>query len=233
MSAEQGNEAAGLQARLRYAFRSPELLRLALTHGSHGASNNERLEFLGDSLLNLIIADALYRRFTALREGALSRLRAALVRAETLAALAREMDIGTFLVLGAGERRGGGAERDSILADTLEAIVAAIYLDAGMDASRSAVLGWFEARLAALDPDMTHKDAKTELQEWLQARRAALPRYTVTDTQGDPHRMIFQVECHATGLSAPAIGTGNSRRVAEQEAALAALRQLRIRQEEQ
>jgi ribonuclease III len=218
-----------LQTRLRHGFRSSELLRLALTHGSHGAGNNERLEFLGDSLLNLVIAEFLYRRFGALREGALSRLRASLVRAETLAAIAREIGLGEFLLLGSGERRSGGAARDSILADALEAVIAAIYLDGGMDAARASVLGWYEDRLAALDPGITHKDAKTELQEWLQARRAALPEYTVAEIGGEAHQRVFQVQCRAAGLDAPVTGTGSSRRIAEQEAARAALQQLRSR----
>ena len=218
---------APLEARLRHAFRSPDLLRLALTHGSHGANNNERLEFLGDALLNLFIADALFQRFGELREGALSRLRASLVRAETLAAISRECRLGEHLLLGAGERRSGGAERDSILSDALEAVVAAIYLDAGMEAARDAVLAWYEERLVALDPRVAHKDAKTELQEWLQARKAALPEYLVAEISGEAHQRVFSVQCRAAGLDQPVTGTGNSRRFAEQAAARAALQQLR------
>ena len=150
MAAERISEYAALEARLRYAFASPELLRLALTHRSHGPHNNERLEFLGDALLNLVIAEDLYQRFPHLREGSLSRLRATLVRGETLAEIARGFDVGGALLLGSGERRSGGAERDSILSDAMEAIVAAIYLDAGMPAASDAVRAWYAERLAAL-----------------------------------------------------------------------------------
>lgn len=216
-----------LAARLQHAFERPELLRLALTHRSHSSDNNERLEFLGDALLNLIIAEALYRRFPELREGALSRLRATLVRGETLAEIAREFQLGQLLLLGAGEKRSGGEERESILADAMEAIVAAIYLDAGMDSAAAAVGAWYAGRLAKLNPAVTHKDAKTELQEFLQARRCALPNYIVIDVSGDQHRQRFEVQCEADGLLAPVTGKGASRRTAEQQAARAALQRLR------
>lgn len=220
---------AALQGRLGHQFRSLAQLQLALTHRSHGAPNNERLEFLGDALLGAIVAAELFRRFPLLREGELSRLRARLVSGPGIAALARELELGAHLRLSANERQGGGADRDAALADALEAVVAAIYLDAGIDAASAAVGRWYAGRLDTLDPQASHKDAKTELQEWLQARRAALPQYDVVRvvTSGDSQR--FDVVCRAAGLAGPVAGSGRSRRIAEQQAARAALAELRNR----
>jgi len=216
-----------LQSRLGHSFADRELLRLALTHRRHGSRNNERLEFLGDSLLNFVIAEELFRRFPRQREGELSRLRARLVCGETLAGIAREFELGESLTLGAGELRSGGRERDSIMADTMEALVAAIYLDSDMARMRERVLAWYGTRIDKLNPAVSHKDPKTELQEFLQARRAPLPSYEIVEASGQAHAQEFTVQCAVTGLAEPVTGRGRSRRLAEQQAAREALRRLR------
>ncbi len=198
-----------------------------MTHRSVGGGNNERLEFLGDSIVNFVIGEALFERFPAAREGQLSRLRAGLVKGQTLAVVAKEFDLGECLRLGSGEMKSGGHRRESILADALEAVIGAIYLDAGMDVARSRVLAWFETRLDAIDLHNTQKDPKTRLQEFLQSRQQALPRYEVTSVEGEAHAQTFSVECHVAMLGeAPTIGEGTSRRLAEQQAAELALVQL-------
>ncbi len=212
-----------IEARLGHRFRDPALLRAALTHSSAGLFNNERLEFLGDAVLALLIADDLYRRFPAANEGRLSRLRASLVKGETLAQLARGLMLGPHLVLGEGEKRNGGADRDSNLANAIEAIVGAIYLDGGMDACRAEVLPWFDGALRGLTRDGLRKDPKTELQEILQSRHLPLPNYQVTDVRGPPHHRAFTVECTSEALQVSAVGHGTSRRRAEQAAAQSAL----------
>ena len=212
--------------RLDYTFNDESLLRLALSHCSTGQDNNERLEFLGDSILGFIVADELYRRFPEAREGQLSRLRADLVQRTTLAEMARELDIGPALQLGMGEHKSGGRERDSILADALEAVISAIYLDAGLDTCRKIVLGWFAARLDSLDLHAQTKDAKTRLQEHLQAIKAELPEYEVMEVVGRDHEQTFAVLCHVSLLQEPVTGFGSTRREAEQEAAEAVLRAL-------
>lgn len=227
MAADRDTALRALQSRLGHSFADRELLRLALTHRSHGARNNERLEFLGDSLLNFVIAEELFRRFPRQREGELSRLRARLVCGETLAEIARELELGESLTLGAGELRSGGRERDSILADTMEALVAAIYLDSDMTRMRDRVLAWYGARIDTLNPAISHKDPKTELQELLQARRAPLPSYEIVETTGQAHAQQFTVRCAVAGLAEPVTGRGRSRRLAEQQAAREALRRLR------
>lgn len=209
--------------RIGYTFHHPELLTLALTHRSYGGQNNERLEFLGDSIVNFVIAEALYKRFPEAREGQLSRLRAGLVKGQTLAELAREFSLGEFLLLGSGEMKSGGYRRDSILADALEAVIGAIYLDAGMEIAKVRVLSWYAERLEAIDLQDTQKDPKTRLQEFLQSRQSALPRYEVTSVEGEAHAQTFTVECHVAMLSEHTIGVGTSRRYAEQEAAKKAL----------
>ena len=212
--------------RIEHGFRDPELLRRALTHRSAGSKNNERLEFLGDALVNLVIAEALYERWPRADEGELTRARAALVREAALAGLARELNLGDQLELGPGELKSGGFRRDSILADAFEALVAAIYLDAGFEACRSRVLGWFEPLLEALPHGGTAKDAKTRLQEWLQARQLPLPEYRLVAAEGEDHDKTF----HVRGvLSTPTIehdGQGGSRRQAEQAAAQGLLTEL-------
>jgi ribonuclease-3 len=215
-----------LQQQLGYSFSDQALLELALTHRSKGSRNNERLEFLGDSLLNFFITDELYARFGKTREGQLSRLRAQLVRGLTLAELANEMNVGPCLILGSGELKSGGQRRESILADAVEALIGAIYLDGGMEACRGRVLAWFEDRLAGLSPDAPVKDAKTRLQEYLQSRGAALPKYNTTEVSGQAHEQTFVIECRIALLDEPVSGSGRSRRLAEQEAAGRALAML-------
>lgn len=207
--------------RLGHRFASPELLAQALTHRSAGAPHNERLEFLGDGVVNLLVAEALYRRWPKADEGALTRARAELVREAALAAIARELQLGERLTLGPGEMKSGGHRRDSILADALEAVVAAIYLDAGFEACRDAVLPWFEASMAALPVGKPEKDAKTRLQEWLQARQKPLPSYELVGESGEEHAKLFRVRCGTTEPPLAAEGEGSSRRNAEQAAAAA------------
>ena len=214
--------------KIDYVFTDQSLLKLALSHCSSGQNNNERLEFLGDAILGFIMADELARRFPLAQEGQLSRLRADLVQRITLADLARELEIGPSLQLGSGELKSGGADRDSILADALEALIAAIYLDAGMDACRKIVLGWFGSRLDKLDVDAQTKDAKTRLQEHLQALKSALPDYEVMEVAGKDHQQTFAVLCRIELLPEPVTGYGTSRREAEQEAAEAALKMLEL-----
>lgn len=210
-------------ARLGHRFRDAGLLHAALTHSSAGAINNERLEFLGDAVLALLIAEDLYRRFPAANEGKLSRLRASLVKRETLAGVARGLDLGPQLLLGEGEKKSGGAARDSNLANAVEAVIGALYLDGGMDACRAAVLPWFDATVSALARDGLRKDPKTELQELLQARHLPRPAYEVTEVEGPPHHRVFTVQCSTEALHAPVLGQGRSRRGAEQTAARGAL----------
>ena len=214
--------------RVGHRFADPGLLAQALTHRSAGAPHNERLEFLGDALVNLVVAEALYARWPRADEGALTRARAELVRESSLAVIARVLELGPRLTLGPGELKSGGHRRDSILADTLEAVVAAIYLDSGFDHCRAVVLPWFEPALAALPPPhKVGKDAKTRLQEWLQARQQPLPVYTLEAESGDDHAKQFRVRCELQGRpDISAEGSGGSRRAAEQVAAEAVLEQL-------
>ena len=209
--------------RLGHRFGDPDLLRRALTHRSAGSKNNERLEFLGDSLVNLIVAEALFQRWPRCDEGELTRARAALVREGSLAEVARALQLGDRLELGPGELKSGGFRRDSILADALEAVIGAIYLDAGFEACRSTVLEWLEPHIAALPAGKTAKDAKTRLQEWLQARQQSLPEYRLVSAEGEDHDKTFNVVCVMDGSGVEAPGTGPSRRQAEQAAAQAAL----------
>ncbi len=209
--------------RLGHAFSDTTLLELAMTHRSFGGQNNERLEFLGDSIVNFVIAEALFQRFPEAREGQLSRLRARMVKGQTLAELAREMGFGEYLRLGSGEMKSGGHRRESILADAVEAVIGAIYLDAGMEAVRGRVLSWYAARLESTSLQDTQKDPKTRLQEFLQSRQSPLPRYEVVKVEGEAHAQTFTVECHVEMLDKHTIGEGASRRHAEQQAAEKAL----------
>ena len=215
-----------LSQRVGYTFTDIARLELAITHRSFGGENNERLEFLGDSIVNFVVGEALYRRFPEAREGQLSRLRARMVKGQTLAELAREFRLGEFLRLGTGEMKSGGHRRDSILADAMEAVIGAIYLDGGMDAIKDRVLDWYDSRLSALDLKDTQKDPKTRLQEYLQSRQHALPRYDVLSVEGEAHAQTFLVACHIDVLSKPTEGQGASRRFAEQQAADQALKKL-------
>ena len=215
-----------LQRKLGHSFAQAPLLQQALTHRSHSTSHNERIEFLGDSVLNCCIAHELYLRFGDLKEGELSRLRANLVRQETLAVLAQGLDLGSYLHLGEGELKSGGFRRPSILADALEALIGAVFLDGGFGAVEHVIRGLYTALLNQVDPHILGKDSKTLLQELLQARRIALPRYAVVATQGAAHNQMFEVECQIPPLAIRTTGFGATRRVAEQEAAQRALAQV-------
>ena len=217
------NPLTAFSHRIGHEFKDSGLLELAMTHRSYGGCNNERLEFLGDSIVNFVIAEALFQRFPEAREGQLSRLRARLVKGQTLAELAREMRVGECLRLGSGEMKSGGHRRESILADAVEAVIGAIYLDAGMDVARARVLAWFAERLANINLKESQKDPKTRLQEFLQSRQAPLPRYDVTSVEGEAHAQTFTVECHVEVLDKHTVGSGSSRRHAEQQAAERAL----------
>ncbi|MCG3731416.1 ribonuclease III [Vibrio cincinnatiensis] len=215
-----------LEAKLCYQFNDAMLIELALTHRSANGKHNERLEFLGDSILSFVIADELYHRFPKINEGDMSRMRATLVRGNTLAELGREFGLGDYLKLGPGELKSGGFRRDSILADAVEAIIGAIYLDSDIEKVRRIVLGWYQTRLDAIKPGVSQKDPKTRLQEFLQGRRSPLPLYNVTQIKGEAHNQEFSVSCEVAGIAEPIIGKGTSRRKAEQAAAEIALEQL-------
>lgn len=222
-----------LSQRLGYTFRDEELAHLALTHRSKGVKNNERLEFLGDSILSLVISEDLYRRFPEAREGKLSRLRARIVKGATLADLAKEFSLGDFLLLGTGELKSGGHKRDSILADAVEALIGAIYLDAGLEVARERVLDWFASRLDKLSLEDPIKDPKTQLQEIQQAAGSRLPKYDVLAVDGPTNEQIFTVTCVIPEIDAAVTATGTSRRNAEQTAAAMVLEQLNARDNEQ
>jgi len=213
------NPLVKLSQRLGYSFRDESLVMLALTHRSKGISNNERLEFLGDSILNFVVADDLYRRFPQAKEGKLSRLRARMVKGETLAIIAREFDLGDFLLLGSGELKSGGHRRDSILADTVEALIGSMYLDSGLEAARERILSWYATRLDALTLEDPIKDPKTRLQEYQQARKSSLPKYDVMSVEGPTNEQVFTVECRIPELDNAIVALGSSRRGAEQTAA--------------
>ncbi|WP_456373998.1 ribonuclease III [Thiolapillus sp.] len=208
-----------LQRRLGYEFRDESLLVQALTHRSAGSRNNERMEFLGDAILGFEIAENLFQRHPAASEGELSRARAQLVKRETLASVARSLDLGEHLILGTGELRSGGQTRDSILSDAVEALIAAVYLDSGIEPARALVRRVLKERIANCSPQEQPKDAKTRLQELLQAHGKALPVYEVVSVEGSAHEQRFVVECVVESLGVTKIGEGSSRRKAEQEAA--------------
>lgn len=214
-----------LELQLGYTFTDASLLQQALTHRSAGSTNNERLEFLGDAVLGSVIAGELYHRFPRASEGRLSRLRASLVRRESLADIARRLEIGRYLRLGPGERKSGGHRRDSIMSDAVEALFGAIYLDSDFATCRRCILALFAARLEDLTETAVLKDPKTRLQEFLQARHRPLPEYAVIDVSGEAHAQLFRVQCRVDGRE-PAIGAGSSRRQAEQAAAALILEQL-------
>lgn len=216
--------------RLGYVFKDQGLLTLALTHRSVGHRNNERLEFLGDALLGFVIAEALFHRFPDADEGQLTRLRAALVKRDTLARIARDLELGSYLRLGEGEMKSGGFRRDSILANAVEAIIGAIFLDAGLSACVDRVVAIFADALDAVSPQSVAKDPKTTLQEYLQGRGLALPAYHTLKVEGEPHAQQFTVECSLPQTSKMFMGQGDSRRKAEQSAAASALDDLLSRQ---
>ncbi|MCB1907912.1 MAG: ribonuclease III [Rhodocyclaceae bacterium] len=218
-----------LQQALGHTFRDTALLGEALTHRSFGTPHNERLEFLGDSILNCAIAIALYRRFGSLREGELSRMRANLVRQEALHRIALSLDLGDCLRLGEGELKSGGFRRPSILADAVEALFAAVYLDADFDVACAVIGRQYEELMATLDGPGELKDPKTTLQEWLQGRKRALPRYELVEVRGEAHAQEFEVRCVVERPRVSMVGHGSSRRSAEQQAAKACLEELRRR----
>jgi len=209
----------GFGLKIGHCFNDPELLRRALTHRSHGALHNERLEYLGDSVVNCAVALELFHKFPALSEGELSRLRASLVSQEALSVAAQRFGFGEQILLGEGEIRSGGFRRPSILADALEAVVGAVFLDGGFDAAVGVVRILFADSLAVVDPHTVGKDPKTLLQEYLQGRHLGLPQYGVVATRGEAHQHVFQVECVIPELNIRSTGEGSSRRNAEQIAA--------------
>ena len=208
-----------LMTRLGYSFKDSALLEMALSHRSYSPSSYERLEFLGDSILNFVITEFLYHHYPNVAEGELSRMRALLVNGETLASLAKELQIGNNVRLGSSELRSGGKERRSILADALESIVGAIYLDAGFERCRSCILQWWEGRLNSLSTLKVTKDPKSLLQEWSQANKMSLPIYEVEKIEGQAHNQIFSVSCRIAGLPSVTKGQSTSRRHAERQAA--------------
>ena len=205
--------------KLELEFNLPQLFTMALTHRSVGANNNERLEFLGDSVLGFVVAQKLYEKFPEASEGVLSRLRAGLVNQASLAELAREHEIGHYLLLGSGELKSGGFRRDSILSDALEAIMGAIIMDQGVEACRQWILRIFDKKIGQLSLDNWQKDPKTMLQETMQSRKLDLPEYSLVNMNGLAHEQMFQVQCYISLFPEPGIGTGPSRKKAEQAAA--------------
>lgn len=220
-----------LQHKLGYTFQQQALLLQALTHRSADSKHNERLEFLGDSILNFVIANALYQRFPFEDEGDMSRMRATLVRGGTLAEMAREFHLGECLRLGPGELKSGGFRRESILADTVEAIIGGIFLDSDIQKVGQLVLTWYAERLAEISPGEKQKDPKTRLQEYLQRLHRSLPSYLITQVSGEAHDQKFTIHCHVSGLSEPVVGSGSSRRKAEQAAAEQTLIKLELQGE--
>lgn len=215
-----------LEKLLSYKFKKPDLLLEALTHCSAGLPHNQRLEFLGDSLLNMLIAEALYMRYASVPEGVLSHMRSTLVCGKTLAKIAQNFDLGKYVQLGPGELKSGGHRRSSILADAVEAIIAAIYLDSDFQTLKNILLRWYEERLSQISTKV-EKDPKTRLQEYLQSKRLPLPEYTVLEMSDDPNASFFKVLCEVVELELLAEGTGASRRSAEQEAANVMIKKLK------
>ncbi|MDP2560888.1 ribonuclease III [Psychrobium sp. 1_MG-2023] len=212
-----------LERKIQYSFKNRDFFLQALTHRSMGGEHNERLEFLGDSLLGMFIAEALYEQFPKVSEGDLSRMRATLVRGQTLAEIARDFELGDYLRLGPGELKSGGFRRESILADAVEAIIAAVFLDSDMATCKTLVLNWYQPRLNTIEPGVSQKDPKTQLQEWLQGRRLPLPTYEVIEVTGQAHNQKFTMSCVVEGAEHATQGVGTSRRKAEQDAAKKAL----------
>ncbi|HSH72447.1 MAG TPA: ribonuclease III [Methylophilaceae bacterium] len=217
---------SGLVRLIGHNFKNESLLTQALTHRSHSGANNERLEFLGDGVLNFIIANQLYKRFPKLAEGDLSRLRAHLVKEPTLSEIAQSLNIGDSLRLGEGELKSAGWRRPSVLADAMEAIVGAVFLDAGFDAAEAVVVRLFSGLLEQIDPKVIGKDPKSLLQEYLQGRKIDVPDYLVLVIEGEAHCQTFRVQCNIPKLKITTQGEGSSRRAAEQQAAESAYKQL-------
>ena len=220
------NSLYSLQQDLNYFFSDLGLARKALTHRSADKLNNERLEFLGDSLLGFVIAETLFETYPAASEGELSRMRSSLVNKSALATIARALNLGEYISLGSGEIKSGGKQRDSILADALEALIAAIYLDGGIAPCKQLIRAWSSALSATEESVQTLKDAKTQLQELMQAKGLALPEYLVQKTTGEAHQQTFYVKCHVELLEQAYLGVGGSKRIAEQDAARKVLDEL-------
>lgn len=208
-----------LEQQLGHTFSDAQLLRQALTHRSYAANHYERLEFLGDGVLNCGIARCLYDQFTHIKEGELSRIRAHLVKQDTLVLIAQDLNVSNYVLLGEGELKSGGLNRPSILADVVEAMIGAIFLDAGFDAAQAVVAQLYAPLLKTIDPSNAGKDAKTQLQERLQAQKLAVPKYTIIDIQGAAHEQLFTVSCVIDALHIKTKGEGSTRRLAEQHAA--------------
>ncbi len=217
-----------LQKTLGYTFQQHDLLLQVLTHRSASSKHNERLEFLGDSILSYVIANALYQRFPRVDEGDMSRMRATLVRGNTLAEMAREFELGECLRLGPGELKSGGFRRESILADTLEALIGGVFLDSDIRTVEKLILDWYRSRLDEISPGDKQKDPKTRLQEYLQRRHFSLPTYQVVQVRGEEHDQDFTIHCTVSGLAQLVVGNGSSRRKAEQEAAEQAIKLLKL-----
>lgn len=222
------NNVENFQQSLSHRFANLELLTQALTHRSAEKNNNERFEFLGDSLLGFVVAELLYQEYPTAAEGELSRMRASMVSKPALAAIARQLELGSFLRLGSGERNSGGATRDSILSDAVEAIIAAIYLDGGIEACKKQVRAWAFAQINVQNTLNESKDAKTQLQELMQAKGLALPQYEVVKVEGVAHDQVFTIACSVATLANTQLGTGRSKRAAEQEAAAKLLIELSV-----
>ena len=216
-----------IQKILNYHFKDKSLLELALTHRSFQGKNNERLEFLGDSILNFIIAELLFKKFSLLPEGDLSRLRSQLVKAATLSEIGILLNLGDYLILGEGELKSSGWRRPSILADSVEAIIGAIFIDGGISAASDLIKGWFKERIDSIDPNDIQKDSKSILQELLQARKIGLPEYNVVAIEGEAHCQNFKVSCSILKLGLSIEGEGTSRKIAEQNAAEDVLKKLK------
>ncbi|GHA09069.1 ribonuclease 3 [Arenicella chitinivorans] len=221
------NKLAALMRKIGYQFKDEKLLSLAMTHRSKGAKNYERLEFLGDSILGFVVADFLFHKFPHLAEGKLSRMRSSLVRKETLATVARELDMSSYLILGEGELKSGGFNRDSILADTVESLIGALYLDADFSVASEFIHTHFSAQFENISDESTFKDAKSRLQEAMQKRGMSLPTYTIVETMGEQHNQRFTVECVLDDMPIRSEATARSRRLAEQKAAADVLRQVK------
>ena len=223
----QQNKLAALMRKIDYQFKDEKLLSLAMTHRSKGARNYERLEFLGDSILGFVVAEFLFHKFPHLAEGKLSRMRSSLVRKETLAVVARELDMSNYLILGEGELKSGGFNRDSILADTVESLIGALYLDADFSVASEFIHTHFSAQFENISEESTFKDAKSRLQEAMQKRGMRLPTYTIVETMGEQHNQRFTVECVLDDMPIRSQATARSRRLAEQKAAADVLRQVK------
>lgn len=218
-----------LLQRLNYTFQDEKLLIKALTHRSKGGDNNERLEFLGDAVVNFVIGEILFHQFPNGTEGELSRWRASLVNRDTLADLAKTFELGKYLHLGSGEQRSGGSERNSILSCAMEAVIGAVYLDSGFAAARECIVAWYAPFLNSLSTAASHKDPKTLLQEYLQSQRMTLPNYVVSAIEGEAHQQVFTISCQVNGIDHISYGQGTSRRRAEQAAAQAMLEVIKKR----